>query len=117
MIIEETGGTHGVRELEVIEGLTLSPKQSVFNQDLYPTLYDKAAVYAREIMMRHAFVDGNKRSGMTAAFVFLENNGYVATAKQGEIEKFALRIVLEHLDIPEITKWLKSKSRKHHRVK
>jgi death on curing protein len=36
--------------------------------DPYPTLAEKAAVYAFNIITRHVFVDGNKRTGMTAMF-------------------------------------------------
>jgi death on curing protein len=117
MVITETGGSHGVRERAVIEGLSVSPQQSAFGQELYPSLHDKAAVYAREIIMRHAFVDGNKRTGMTTAFVFLSHNNHESVAKPGEIEKFAVKIVLNHLGISAIAKWLRSKTRKRYGVK
>ncbi|MEK7536126.1 MAG: type II toxin-antitoxin system death-on-curing family toxin [Patescibacteria group bacterium] len=111
-IISETGGSHGLRERDVLVGITISPKQIVFGKEFYPTLFDKAAVYVREIVMRHPFVDGNKRTGITSAFVFLDKNEYIATAKQGSVEKFAVEIAVNHLEIPEIAKWLKKNSRK-----
>lgn len=43
--------------------------------EYYPTLYQKAAVYARHIIESHIFLDGNKRIGLTCAHKFLELNG------------------------------------------
>lgn len=62
--------------------------------------------------MHHPFIDGNKRTGMTAASVFLENNGYSIVAKRGAIERFALEIVNQKLDIPAIAAWFKKYSQK-----
>lgn len=44
--------------------------------ELYPTPFQKAAVYAHHIITGHIFLDGNKRVGLTCALRFLELNGY-----------------------------------------
>ena len=43
--------------------------------ELYPTLPQKAAVYAHHIITGHIFLDGNKRTGLNCAILFLEFNG------------------------------------------
>ena len=43
--------------------------------ELYPTLFQKAAVYAHHIITGHIFLDGNKRVGLSCAILFLEFNG------------------------------------------
>lgn len=43
--------------------------------ELYPTLLQKAAVYAHHIITGHIFFDGNKRVGLHCAILFLEFNG------------------------------------------
>jgi len=43
-----------------------------------------AAAYAAGISNNHPFVDGNKRTAMQVAFVFLEFNGFPVTASQEE---------------------------------
>ncbi|MDE0427664.1 MAG: type II toxin-antitoxin system death-on-curing family toxin [Candidatus Poribacteria bacterium] len=50
------------------------------NIDLFPTVFQKAAVYAHHIITGHIFFDGNKRIGLTCAFQFLELNGYFRRA-------------------------------------
>ena len=44
--------------------------------EFYPTLLQKAAVYAHHIITGHIFVDGNKRIGLTCVLRFLKLNGY-----------------------------------------
>ena len=46
------------------------------NIELYPTLFQKAAVYAHHIITGHIFLDGNKRIGMHSALLFLALNDY-----------------------------------------
>lgn len=111
MAIDETGGTHGVRDHHAAGVLEALPKQRAFGQELYPTIFLKAAVYARNIIQGHPFIDGNKRAAMIATSVFLENNGYGITAKSGTIEIFALRVIGERFDLEEIAAWLERNSR------
>ncbi|MEK7115204.1 MAG: type II toxin-antitoxin system death-on-curing family toxin [Patescibacteria group bacterium] len=106
LIIDETDGMHGVRDRHIILSLENSPKQSFGGKETYPTPFQKAALYARNIILNHPFIDGNKRTGMTTAIIFLENNDFQISIPQGEIEKFALKIVSEKLDIEDIAAWL-----------
>ena len=43
--------------------------------ELFPTLTQKAAVYAHHIITGHIFLDGNKRIGLDCALWFLALNG------------------------------------------
>ncbi|MBI2673996.1 MAG: type II toxin-antitoxin system death-on-curing family toxin [Candidatus Zambryskibacteria bacterium] len=112
MVVDETGGSHGIRDHNIILSLENTPNQQVFGKELYPTVFLKAAVYIRNIIMNHPFIDGNKRTGMTSAGVFLEDNGYIITVKEGGIEEFSLRVIDEKLDLNVIAIWLKKHSRK-----
>ncbi|MBI2623179.1 MAG: type II toxin-antitoxin system death-on-curing family toxin [Candidatus Liptonbacteria bacterium] len=112
LIIDETGGPHGVRDQGALSSAVALPQQVVFGRELYPTEFEKAAVYARSIIMNHPFVDGNKRTGMAAASVFLESNGYEVVAQEGEIESEALVIVREKCSIESIAAWFKKHARK-----
>ena len=52
--------------------------------DLFPTVFQKAAVYAHHIITGHIFFDGNKRIGLTCALRFLELNGYARRLDIGD---------------------------------
>ncbi len=112
LALEKDGGAHGVRDYHAILSLENLPQQKVFGKELYPTLFDKAALYARNIIMNHPFLDGNKRTGMLCAFTFLERNGYAVEVARGAIEKFALKVIRDHLTLDQIAQWFKKHSRK-----
>lgn len=117
MVVDETGGLHGVRDHNVLLSLEHSPGQNVFGKELYPTIFSKAAVYIRAIITNHPFLDGNKRTGMASAAVFLENNGYKIIVPLGGVEKFALRVIHEKMEIAAIADWLKNNSKKFKKAK
>ncbi len=112
LVVQETVGAHGVRDHHLLKSLEGQPQQSVFGKELYPTIFDKAAVYAHRIITNHPFLDGNKRTGMTAAIVFLEDNGHVFIAKEGVVEALALAIATEHIEVTEIALRLKKHSKR-----
>lgn len=106
-VIVDYGGSHGVRDESRLQSVVDAPKQSVFGQDQYKTVHEKAAVYTRNIIGDHPFTDGNKRTGITVAGVFLIRNGYRLTASPKELEDFAVRVAVDRLDVAAISVWLK----------
>ena len=107
LLIEETGGSSGVRDMGRLESAVNSMSQTVFGDEAYPTIFDKSAVLVRSIIGDHPFVDGNKRTAMLAAITLLEINGKHFEVSEGEIENFAVQVAVTKLGIPEIAKWLK----------
>jgi len=110
-LIEGIGGLDGIRDDNALGSAVALPKQQAFGKELYPDLFLKAAVYARSVIMNHPFLDGNKRTGITSAATFLDVNGYVLQCKRGEVEKFAIRVVVSSLSVKEIASWLKKYSK------
>lgn len=104
-VVDESGGLQGIRNREAIASVIGQPQQAVFGKELYPTLFLKAAVYAHNIIAHHPFVDGNKRTGITTASVFLEDNGYEVAANEGELFTLALAIAEDKIPYEEIAKW------------
>lgn len=105
-LIERYGGSHGTRNIERVKSVAAAPKQEVFGTQQYPDLYEKAAVYVRNIIGDHPFTDGNKRTGITVGIMFLQQNGKKFIAKKGELEDFAVQVATKHLDVPAIAVWL-----------
>lgn len=59
----------------------------MFGQPLYPEIYDKAALYLFNIATGHIFIDGNKRTGLAAATIFLQANRHdISIQFEEEIE-------------------------------
>jgi len=79
-LIEETGGSHGARDVALLESAVASPQATFGGEDLYPDLVSKAAALMESLIRNHPFVVGNKRTGVTAAALFLRQNGRRLTA-------------------------------------
>src|ERR1700744_5204999 len=101
-LIEDFGGSHGVRDEGRLLSLIEAPKLKVFGKEQYQSVYEKAAVYLRNIIGDHPFVDGNKRSGITACAIFLKRNSASLKATPKELEDFTVKVATDHLAIAEI---------------
>lgn len=111
-VIENYGGSHGVRDATRIASVAEAPKQHVFGKEQYQSVYEKAAVYMRNIILDHSFNDGNKRTGVTTTAIFLMRNGHKLNVAPDELADFAVRIATDHLGVPEIAAWLEAHSTK-----
>jgi death-on-curing protein len=110
MVVEDFGGSHGIRDEGRVKSVVEAPRQQVFGTEQYPDVYQKAAVYMRNIIGDHPFTDGNKRTGVTVCGVFLLRNNIRLTATATELEDFAVQIAVEHLDVTAIARWLEAHS-------
>ncbi|MFA6512201.1 MAG: type II toxin-antitoxin system death-on-curing family toxin [Patescibacteria group bacterium] len=111
-MIELIGGSHGVRDAELLKSILEAPKQRFGGKALHATVWEKAAVYLERFAQFHVFVDGNKRTAIIATARFLYLNGYTYHATNTETERFVLRVTTEKLDMKEIAAWLKNHSKK-----
>lgn len=79
LTLEVNGGLfippHNFLHGEQLDYITDIVREEMFGEPLYPTITDKAAVYMFSIISNHIFADGNKRTGLAAAIVFLRKNG------------------------------------------
>lgn len=107
-LIEDFGGSHGVRDEGRLKSVAEAPRQNVFGKEQYPTLYEKAAVYLRNIIGDHPFSDGNKRTAITICGIFLSRNEKHLFARPKELEDFAVKISTDHLEVAEIAAWLEA---------
>lgn len=112
MLIDEYGGSHGIRDQELLLSTEGLPKMRAFGKELYPSLFLKAAVYARNVITSHPFLDGNKRSGIACAILFLENNGHRCAAARGEVVDYAVEIARRKPALEDIAEWLKGHSKR-----
>ena len=112
LAVEETGGSHGLRDLGLLESAIGRPKATLAGKDLYPTIFEKAAVLCHSLIKNHPFVDGNKRTSLLSAMTFLERNGHKFVCSQVEVVEFGVKIDTENISIEKITQWFKKNSRK-----
>jgi death-on-curing protein len=107
-LVAETGGSHGLRDLNSLLSAAERPRASFDDQDLYPGLFIKAAALMDSLIRNHPFVDGNKRTGIAAAVLFLRINGYRLVATNDDLEKFTLAVAKAQHTLDEIEAWLQT---------
>ena len=74
-LIEEFGGTDGVRDYNLLDSALETPFQSFADEEWYPTIQAKAARLGYGLIKNHTMLDGNKRIGAHAMLDFLVLNG------------------------------------------
>ena len=90
--ITRYGGTEGIRDLGLLQSALSMPQAGAGNQYFHADLFEMAAAYLFHIVRNHPFVDGNKRTGVTAALVFLEMNGIEIRASDQALVKTVLAV-------------------------
>jgi death-on-curing protein len=109
LVLKETGGSEGLRDLGRLEAALATQTQHVFDQELYQGNIEKASALIRGIIADHPFVDGNKRTAMLVGLTFLAINNVSLLIPEGELEDFAVKIALRKMDVPDIATWVASK--------
>lgn len=70
-VIDRFGGLHGVRDIAGLQSAVARPQTTVFGNDAYPTLIDKASAMLHSLILNHPFHDGNIRTAFAAVGFFL----------------------------------------------
>jgi death-on-curing protein len=100
-----------VRDAGLLEAAAARPQTTVFGDDAYPSLEEKAAALAHSIARNHALVDGNKRLALAGLIAFLGVNGKRLTATNDEAYDLIIDIATGALgDVASIAKWIEDHS-------
>lgn len=112
LAIEEAMGSPGIRDIGLLESALARPQATVFGDEAYPSLAQKIAALVHSIVTNHALVDGNKRLGAFALFVFPEMNDRGVEASDDEAFDFIMSIADGSLrDVEDIADWIEPRLR------
>jgi death on curing protein len=109
-LVQETGGTHGLRDLSMLLSALGRPQVTFDGNDLYGDLFSKAASLLDSLIRNHPFVDGNKRTAIAAAALFLRLNAYSLLVGNDEMVRFTLQCAQSKVKLEEISAWLQQYS-------
>lgn len=101
------GGIHGVRDEALLDSAISMPAQTFGGEFLHTDLLEMAAAYAFHISKNHPFFDGNKRTGMASALVFLKWNELEYRVAQNEFEAVILGVAEGRVNKKEIAEFLR----------
>ena len=104
------GGAAGLRDAGLLESAVLMPQQQFGGDYLHHGLATMAAAYLFHIAQNHAFYDGNKRTAVLAALVFLDINGVDALPEPDELERATFSVAAGEMSKEELIDWMKPRA-------
>lgn len=105
MMIARFGGAGGIRDECLVDSALARPNH-IFHYDHVADLAQLAAAYATGIIRNHPFVDGNKRTGFMAAYMFLDLNGTPLRADEVTATAMTLALAASEIDEKDYAVWL-----------
>lgn len=108
------GKNYLIRDKAFLESAVFQAQAFAFGHYLHKNLYEMAAAYCYHIIKNHPFVDGNKRTGLLVALIFLAENGLEIEATSDELYTLALVIASSKIDKEKIAEFFKSHSSSMH---
>ena len=105
-LFSETAGSDGIRDNGLLEAAALAPFQSFGGREVCPGIMKKAARLGYGLIKNHAFIDGNKRSGVHAMLVFLALNGVALSYTQEELYDIVMKTAAGEAEVADLLRWL-----------
>jgi death on curing protein len=110
--LEAYGGIQGIRDNGLLESAVMMPQASFGGEYLHRNLFEMAAAYAFHIAENQPFLDGNKRTALVSALVFLDINGYVVLDEEMKLYNAMIAIANKEMDKYDLAELLKRLSGK-----
>ena len=92
------GGAPGIRDAALLESAVAMPRATAGGAFAHEGLFAMAAAYAFHIAQNQPFLDGNKRTSLLAALVFLDLNGVTLADPEGRLYDAMIAIAERRLD-------------------
>lgn len=102
--IARFGGAAEIRDAGLLESALERPRNLLaYGSD--PSIFDLAAAYCAGIVGNHPFVDGNKRTGLLAAHVFLDMNGQIFRPVEADAVNVIMALAANEIDESGLAAW------------
>lgn len=105
-LIQQTGGSEGVRDYNLLDSALETPFQSFGGDEVYPTIQAKAARLGYGLIKNHCMIDGNKRIGTHSMLVFLALNGIELKYMQKELYETILDVAAGKIEYEDLLQWV-----------
>ena len=101
------GGQDGVRDFGLLESALAQPEVSFAGEWLHGDLCAMAAAYAYHLCQNHPFIDGNKRTALACALIFLELNGRGVGDPRGVLKDAMWQVASGQMNKAKLTEVLR----------
>ena len=104
--INKHGGTHGVKNLSLIESSLNSGLATFDEVDLYPSIEDKISMISYSFIKNHGFNDGNKRVGCIVLLTLCYKNNLIIKPSQKDLISLGLGVADGSLNKDDIKSFI-----------
>ena len=108
--IHHYGGAGGLRDLGLLQSALSMPQTTFDDEFLHGTVFEMAAAYLFHLARNHPFVDGNKRTALMCALVFLGLNGYRLDAEPEALYQLVDGVASGDVDKADVSVFLRDGS-------
>jgi death on curing protein len=105
--VKNFGGLHRIRDEALLASAVFAPQSSFGGKSPYLDLIDIAAAYLFYLCRNYSFLDGNKRTAMAAAIVFLRLNGFDPAPDSDNWEQLVHDVAATKMDREQTTRRLR----------
>ncbi|MDE7208603.1 MAG: type II toxin-antitoxin system death-on-curing family toxin [Clostridia bacterium] len=105
-LINETGGSYGIRDEKLLESAIYSPFQTFESVNLFPSAVAKIARLSCGLTQNHPFIDGNKRIGAFTMLILLELNNISIDYSQEELVNLFLDLASNKISYEHLHDWI-----------
>ncbi|NBA63838.1 type II toxin-antitoxin system death-on-curing family toxin [Enterococcus mundtii] len=92
----------GVKDVNALEMCVGQLQASAFGEEVYPSIYEKAAILLIQLIKKHPFHNSNKRTAFLATFVFLKINGQLLAIDQKDAVNLVVYIATYDKDFDQL---------------
>lgn len=107
-LIEASGGSSGIRDVGMLDSALKTPLQTFDENELFPSVLDKAARLAFGLIKNHPFIDGNKRICTHVMLIFLALNNIMLSYKDEELIDIILKVASGKANENDFYTWIKN---------
>jgi len=104
--IELFGGLHGVRDEGAFEGALARPLNA-WGYGQATDVETLAAAYLCALTRQQGYLDGNKRTALAAALVFLRLSGRTLVAPGDELYALVIAAATGEIGVEQVAEWMR----------
>ncbi len=108
-LIDRYGGTHGLRDENLLDSALQAPFQGYGEYEFYPSVVQKAVRLCYGLVMNHPFHDGNKRIGALALLITLDLNHLALKASSADLSEIILHLAAGSVTDKDLLRWVQDR--------
>lgn len=106
-MISEFGGNPAVRDSGLLESAVMMPAARFSGEFVHDGIPSMAAAYLYHICKNHAFADGNKRTALASAVIFIQLNNMDIKATDVQLERITVGVAEGSVTKDEVIEFFK----------